>query len=119
MRRMDGTTPSGMAEFRVGERGRSVLPAEVRRAARVEEGDQMVARAEGPGRIVLETRDAIAARVWAAAPTATGLDVTADVRAMRDEDNAISDANFVRRAAEGDDEASRSAGQRLLAELGL
>ena len=39
-------------------------------------------------------------RIWAAAPPPTGDDMTEDVRAMRNEDNLISDSNFERRACD-------------------
>lgn len=106
-------------EFRIGAQGRGVLPAPVRRAAHVDEGDRLVARAEGPGRIVLETPAAIRARVWAAAPTFQNLDAAADVRSMRDEDNAVSDANFARRLQAPDVDSAEAVGERLLTELGL
>ena len=38
------------APFHVGAKGRVVLPAAVRRAAHIEQGDQVVARSEGAGR---------------------------------------------------------------------
>ena len=116
---MEKAAHLGGVELRIGAKGRSVLPAPVRRAAHVAEGDRLIARAEGRGRIVLETPDAIRERVWAAAPRSHGLDVTADERALRDEDNAISDANFLRRAEAADTELSEAVGQRLLAKLGL
>jgi hypothetical protein len=62
------------------------------------------------------TRDSIRARVWDAAPAPTGLDVTADVRAMRAEDFALADANAAARSAQSPVEG---AGDALLAYLGL
>lgn len=109
----------GGVELHIGAKGRSVLPAPVRRAAQVAEGDRVIARAEGRGRIVLETPDAIRERVWAAAPRSQDTDATADVRAMRDEDNGISDANFMRRSEVADPENAEAIGQRLLAKFGL
>ena len=116
---MESAAHLGSVELRIGAKGRSVLPAPVRRAAQVAEGDRLIARAEGRGRIVLETPDAIRERVWAAAPRCQELDATADVRAMRDEDNGISDANFMRRSELTDPENAEAVGQRLLAKLGL
>lgn len=109
----------GSVEFRIGAQGRGVLPAPVRQAAHVRAGDRMVARAEGPGRIVLETPAAIRERVWAAAPPVHQLDAAADVRALRDDDNAVSDANFALRSESPDPESAAIVGERLLAELGL
>ena len=108
------------APFRVGAKGRVVLPAAVRRAANITEGAEVVARPEGEGRVVIETVDSIRQRVWAAAPDASGLDTTADVRVMRDDDNRVSDAALARRAANGASETGSTAtGAALLARLGL
>lgn len=108
------------APFHVGAKGRVVLPAAVRRAANMPEGAEVVARPEGEGRVVIETVDSIRERVWGAAPEASGLDITTDVRAMRVEDNHVSDAAFARRAtASGSKKDSASAGAALLARLGL
>jgi hypothetical protein len=79
----------------------------------------MVARAEGPGRIVLETAAAIRSRVWAAAPAPQNLDAAADARSMRDQDNAVSDANFALRLQAPDVDSADAVGERLLTELGL
>lgn len=116
---MEEAAHLGGVEVHIGAKGRAVLPAPVRRAAHLAEGDRVIARADGPGRIVLETRDAIRDRVWAAAPTFQGLDAVADVRDMRDEDAAISDANFMRRVDAADAEVAEATGQRLLDTLGL
>jgi len=108
------------APFHVGAKGRVVLPAAVRRAASIAEGDQVVARPVGEGRVVIETVRAIRVRVWGAAPDASGLDTTTEVRAMRAEDNDVSDQGFARRAAvNGSETDSAAAGAALLARLGL
>lgn len=73
--------------FRVGAKGRVVLPVAV----------------------VIETVESIRNRVWDAAPRAGGHDVTAEVRAMRDEDNRLSDEAFVRRVAEAGSDRESSA----------
>ena len=106
--------------FHVGAKGRVVLPAAVRRAAGIEEGDQVVARPAGEGRVVIETVRSIRERVWAAAPDASGLDSTMEIRTMRDEDNNLSDTAFKRRAiVSGSETDSAAAGAALLARLGL
>lgn len=106
--------------FRVGAKGRVVLPAIVRRAAHLDVGAEVVARPDGQGRVVIETVEAIRARVWAASPPAAGRDATADVRVMRDEDNRVSDEVSARRAVDFGSEAdSAAAGAALLAHLGL
>ncbi len=108
------------APLRVGAKGRVVLPAAVRRAANITEGAEVVARPAGEGRVVIETVDSIRERVWGAAPDATGLDTTTDVRAMRDDDNHVSDAAFARRAPNlGTETESAAAGAALLDRLGL
>jgi AbrB family looped-hinge helix DNA binding protein len=54
---------------RIGAKGRTVLPAALRTQLHIGVGDELVARAED-GRIVLETRDAIKARLRSLAATA-------------------------------------------------
>lgn len=108
------TTPTAV---HVGAKGRAVLPASVRRAAKIAEGDQMVAHVEGVGRIVLETTAAVEARVWSEARP-QGIDPEADLRALRTEDVVISDSNF-RRQKESSAKESQARSQRLLAALGL
>ena len=54
---------------RIGAKGRTVLPAALRAELRVEVGDEFVARVED-GRIVLETREAIKARLRSLAAAA-------------------------------------------------
>jgi bifunctional DNA-binding transcriptional regulator/antitoxin component of YhaV-PrlF toxin-antitoxin module len=109
-----------MARVRIGEKGRTVLPVEVRRAAAIGPTDELMATVEGPGRIVLQTRRVIEQGVWEAARP-TGLDAIADVRELRREDRAIADANFTRQAqvTDDDDEMARRTGDELLAQLGL
>jgi hypothetical protein len=69
--------------------------------------------------VVIETVDSIRQRVWGAAPDPSGLDTTTDVRAMRDEDNDVSDQAFVQRATPGGSETESAAGAALLERLGL
>lgn len=106
--------------FNIGPKGRSVLPAAVRRAAHFEEGTQVVAIALGEGRVLLETVDAVRQRVWDGAPAATdgSSDAAADVRRMREDDIAISDAAAARRSATPSD-GGEDRGAALLAKLGL
>ncbi len=107
-----------VSTLNLGAQGRIVLPVAVRRAANLSEGVAMVARAEGEGRIVIETRAAITKRVWASAPTPTGLDTIDDVRQMRNEDNEISESNFTRRSQAASEESTEAAGALLLKRLG-
>lgn len=104
------------AGFHLGPKGRVVLPAAVRREAHIPDGADLVAHAAGRGRIIIETRESIRARVWDAAPALTEFDATADVRALRTQDGATSDANAAARRAQAPIEG---AGEALLTHLGL
>jgi AbrB family looped-hinge helix DNA binding protein len=57
-------------KLRVGEKGRTVLPAELRDRANIREGDTLLARLEG-GYVILESRAGIRARIRAAAAEAS------------------------------------------------
>jgi len=108
------------APFHVGAKGRVVLPAAVRRAAHVEEGAEVGARPDGEGRVVIETVASVRERIWNAAPQPTGADTVADLRELRDADQALSEANMARQARElGSEQDSAVAGAALLAHLGL
>jgi len=102
---------------RLGEKGRIVVPVEVRRAAGLTADSEVVIRAEGEGRVVIETADAARQRVWDAAPAPSG-DATSDVRAMRGEDTRISDQNAAARSV-AETGSEEEVGQRLLETLGL
>lgn len=112
------STSTEVSAFNLGPQGRVVLPIAVRRAANLTEGAAMVARAEGEGRIVIEIREAITKRVWANAPTPTGLNTISDVRQMRSEDNETSEVNFTRRSRAASQESTEAAGVLLLKRLG-
>lgn len=106
--------------FQIGAKGRVVLPAGLRRAAHMEEGAEVVARLIGEGQLLIETKDAVRARVWAAAPRPTDLDTSSDVRAMRAEDaSRVADNAARREQSLGSVEDSEAAGAALLARLGL
>jgi hypothetical protein len=55
----------------------------------------------------------------ASMPTSSEYDSTGDVRAMREEDIVVSDANYRRRTEPPDGGRDEAAGPRLLAALGL
>lgn len=106
--------------FNIGPKGRSVIPASVRREAGFAEGDEVVAIALGHGRVLLETAAAVRQRVWDAAPQGAAGNVSEDVRRMRLDDVAVSDAAAARRTGdEVGDEQSAARGAALLAKLGL
>ena len=97
-----------------------MLPAAVRRAAQIDEGAEVIARPDGRGRVVIETVESIRARVWAGAPERGDRDMTADVRALRDEDIRVSAQALARRTSElGSPAESAAAGAALLANLDL
>ena len=51
--------------LKIDSKRRTVVPAEVLAAAGITEGSELIPHAEGPGRIVFETRAAMQARVRA------------------------------------------------------
>jgi len=79
----------------VGEKSRVVLPAALRREAGVEVGDELVARAVGPHQILVETREAVAARLRARFRDAGGTD---DLRRARTADRAVEELTSGRRS---------------------
>jgi len=105
--------------FNIGPKGRSVIPAAVRREAGLHEGDEVVAIAVGQGRVLIETVAAMRQFVWDGAPQPGDANATEDVRAMRLEDIAISDAAAERRGATVSETDSAARGAALLAKLGL
>ncbi len=98
----------------VGAKGRVLVPSEVRRAAGFKEGDDVVLRVEQTGQVIIESRDAIRNRVWAAAP---GRGTTPIQGADRREEVALEERNAAARTAVGDD--PDEAARRLLIALGL
>jgi hypothetical protein len=58
---------------------------------------------------VIETTDAIRNRVWRAAPEPVGLDATADVRALRDEDARLADSAAAARSGAGNADSDAAA----------
>lgn len=115
-----GSAGVASGSFRVGVKGRVVLPVAVRRAAGIGADDEVVARSDGDGRLVIETVASIKARVRAAAPAPSGLDTVADVREMRQDDAALTDAAAARRSfPEGSEADSDAVGAALIAHLGL
>lgn len=104
----------------LGAKGRAVIPVAVRREAEVELGQTLIARAEGPGRIVLETPAAVQARVWAAAPVdGEQQDSVRDVRALRDDDNRIGEQAARRRHSADVVDSPDDLGEALLRALDL
>ena len=104
----------------MGEKGRVVLPAAVRRAAGIDEGAEVVARTDGDGRLVIETVESIKRRVWGFAPELSGIDPREDIRRMRQQDIEDSDSAAARRSNPvGTEQESWAVGAALLVHLGL
>jgi bifunctional DNA-binding transcriptional regulator/antitoxin component of YhaV-PrlF toxin-antitoxin module len=55
-------------EFEIREKGRAVLPAGLRSACGFGVGTRLIARPLGPGQAIVETAEAVLARIWADAP---------------------------------------------------
>jgi hypothetical protein len=121
-------TTMNRTEARFDAKHRAVVPGALMAAAGLDYSQALVIVAE-PGRLVIEDREASLARIRedilsmvrppADDPTR---DAVADVRAMRDEDNEISERNSARRTAEAEQrspEESEAHGRALLDALGL
>lgn len=114
-----------VASTEVGAKGRLVIPAQVRAEAGIDAGQTVVVTAVGIGRIVLETPEAVQARVWAAAsPADPDDDSVPDMRAVREQDNAVAEASADRRRPPATSDSNEDAdvdeaGAVLLAALGL
>ena len=98
----------------VGDKGRVVLPAALRREAGVQVGDELIARAVGPHQILVETREAVAARLRARFRDAGGTD---DLRQARAADRAVEDLASARRSGASRDAADLAAEERRAAEI--
>lgn len=107
------------ASATVGPRGRLVIPADVRREAGIEEGQIVVLMSEGPGRVVVTTREAIRQEVWSGAPPSDGIDAVTYIREMRQEDNRRESERLTAREAAAHSAGGTDAGDALLREFGL
>ena len=102
----------------VREKGRTVLPADLQRACGFGVGSELVARRLGPGRFVVETTDAVLARIWSGIPEASEESGVDALQAWRTTSATTRD-DCLRSAALPDEKTSRAHGARLLDELGL
>ncbi|MFD4482137.1 hypothetical protein ACFWPU_39335 [Streptomyces sp. NPDC058471] len=68
---MTGMDERPVSRAKLGQRGRLIVPAAVQKLARLHEGDQLVIRAVAEGSFVVETVEAVKARMRAAAPAGT------------------------------------------------
>lgn len=60
--------PEQHYEFEVKDKGRAVLPAGLRSVCGFEPGTRLTARPMGPGQALVETRQAVLARIWSHRP---------------------------------------------------
>lgn len=74
--------------LRVGDRGRLVLPAALRRATGFREGEELIATVHDDGSIVLASRDRLMDELRAACARMGERDGVADLRAWRDASDA-------------------------------
>lgn len=58
--------------FKVGKKGRVVIPSSLREAAHITEGTELTGRVSSSGQVILETRDAIKQRIRARAAAGAG-----------------------------------------------
>ena len=77
-------------------------------------GDELIARAVGPHQILIETREAVAARLRARFRDAGGTD---DLRQARAADRAVEDLASARRSGASRDAADLAAEERRAAEI--
>lgn len=112
-----------MARSELGAKGRLVIPAQARAEADIEIGQPVSVRADGVGRIVIETLDSVQAQVWAGAPGGENADDSRrDVRSLREDDARAADDAAARRARPRiavEPQEPDEAGAALLAALDL
>ena len=84
-------------ELSVSEKGRTSFPAALRRAARLDDSEGIIAQVLGEGRVLLETREAIEARVRANASGFSSSLSTEDVRSARSEDVLAQESSWQRK----------------------
>ena len=70
-------------ELRVGERGRIVLPARIRKALQIHEGDPLVARLEGSSVRIASLADEVSSLKGTFARSAAGRDPVGELLAER------------------------------------
>lgn len=106
-----------MSQVTIGDKGRVVIPVSVRRAAGVEVGDELIARAMADGQIVLETRAAIAQRIRA---RFAGGDGTEGLRSAREADLVLDEQRRAPRppATQADLASERRRADEILVALG-
>jgi bifunctional DNA-binding transcriptional regulator/antitoxin component of YhaV-PrlF toxin-antitoxin module len=103
--------------LRVGDRGRNVLPAALRRASGLTEGQEVVAIVEDDGRIVISAADRLMDQLREACARMGQRDAVSDLHRWREE----SEADRLHRLEHPEIDAKGAArrGRELLSELGL
>ena len=103
--------------LRIGDRGRVVLPAALRRASGISEGQEVIAVVEDDGRIVISAADRLMDQLREACARMGQRDGVADLRTWRAESEA---ARLDRlENPEIDPKTVARRGRELLADLGI
>jgi len=103
--------------LRIGERGRIVLPAALRRASGLTEGQEVVAVVDADGRIVISSADRLMDQLREACARMGQRDAVDDLQSWREE----SEADRLHRLEHPiiDSKGAARRGRELLTELGL
>ena len=103
--------------LRIDDRGRIVLPAALRRASGLAEGQELVAAVDADGRIVISTADRLMDQLREACARMGQRDAASDLEGWRDE----SEADRLHRLEHPiiDSKGAERRGRELLTELGL
>jgi bifunctional DNA-binding transcriptional regulator/antitoxin component of YhaV-PrlF toxin-antitoxin module len=105
-------------DIEIKEKGRVVLPVDLRSACGFGVGARLVARVVGPGQVMIESREAVLERIWSGIPE----EHTNEVEALA-EDRSAEIALLAGRdaacATAGDEAKTLARGEALLSALGL
>ena len=103
--------------LRIGDRGRIVLPAALRRASGLAEGQEVVAVVDADGRIVISSADRLMDQLREACDRMGQRDAAADLESWREE----SETDRLHRLEHPiiDPKGAARRGRKLLTELGL
>lgn len=103
--------------LRIGDRGRIVLPAALRRASGLAEGQEVVAVVDADGRIVISSADRLMDQLREACARMGQRDAVADLESWREE----SETDRLHRLEHPiiDPKGAARRGRKLLTELGL